>query len=473
MKDVLSVASECAPLVKTGGLADVAGALPHAMAGQGWRLRTLIPGYPAVLAKAGVDPHVVLDTDDLLGVPARVLSARIAGLDLLILEAPDLFDRQGTLYLDGSGRDWPDNPRRFAALSMAAARIATEGADGWRPDVVHCHDWQAGLVPYYLRGRGVPTVMTVHNVAFQGLAHRDMLDRLSLDPADFTAEGLEFWGQISALKAGLVWADRITTVSPTYADELTTPDFGAGLDGVFRARIGVLSGILNGIDTDVWNPATDPYAPTYDDPDGKAAATDDLRGELGLPPADGPLCVLISRLSHQKGIDLLIDALPALLRQGGQLAVLGSGDASLEAAVREAGQDPNVAVIIGYDEALSHRMVAGGDAILVPSRFEPCGLTQLMGLRYGTIPVVAHTGGLADTVIDANEMALRSGVATGFQVAPLSAHTLSRALVRVCEVHADRPAWRRMMANAMAQTVAWDGSAAAYARLYDEVAGPA
>ena len=473
MRNVLSVASECAPLVKTGGLADVAGALPGAMAGQGWRLRTLIPGYPGVMSQAGEGAETVLDLPDLLGVPARVRAATVAGLDLLILDAPEFFDRGGTPYLAGDGRDWPDNARRFAALSMAAARIATEGAAGWRPEVVHCHDWQAGYAPYYLRGRGVPTITTVHNVAFQGLSPQDGLAALDIDPTDFTSEGLEFWGQASALKAGLIWSDRITTVSPTYADELTTPEYGAGLDGVFRARIGDLAGILNGIDTAVWNPATDPYAPTYDDPAGKAAARDDLRGELGLPVSDGPLCVLISRLSHQKGIDLMLDALPALIDRGGQFAVLGSGDAALEAALREAGQDPNVSVTIGYDEALSHRMVAGGDAILVPSRFEPCGLTQLMGLKYGTIPVVAHTGGLADTVIDANEMALRSGVATGFQVAPLSAHTLARALARVTDAFADRDGWQRMMANAMAQEVGWDGSAAAYARLYDEVAAAA
>jgi starch synthase len=297
---------------------------------------------------------------------------------------------------------------------------------------------------------------------------------LRIDPADFTAEGgLEFWGQIDALKAGLVFSDKLTTVSPTYARELARPEFGMGLDGVIRARTADLVGILNGIDTATWDPARDPdIAKPYKSPRGKTAAKTALRGEFGLPPADGPLCVVVSRLSDQKGLDLLLDALPALLDRGGQLALLGSGDAALEHKFRAVAEHPNVGVHIGYDEAKSHRVIAGGDAILIPSRFEPCGLTQLYGLRYGTVPVVAMTGGLADTVITANPAALTMGVATGLKVYPLTADALAQALHRLCDLYADPPVWRRIQRRAMAQPVGWEVSAAAYADLYRSLLTP-
>lgn len=470
---VLSVASECAPLVKTGGLADVVGALPAALAAEGVAVRTLIPGYPAVLSAVTVTGTVMEDRD-LFGGPARVLAATAAGLDLLVVEAPHLFNRKGAIYLGPDGRDWPDNPERFAALSWIAARIGAEGADGWRPEVIHCHDWQAGFVPEYLALMGaagrVGTVLTIHNIAFQGPAPSDRLDRLRLPRHRFTKEGFEFWGRISALKAGLIGADRLTTVSPSYAAELMTPEFGMGMDGVIRDRRAALSGILNGIDEAVWNPATDPAITPYTGPAGKAANTAALRAELGLPAAAGPLCVVVSRLTEQKGLDLLIRALPALTGRGGQLALLGSGEPWLEDAFRAASADANIAVRIGYDEGLSHRMIAGGDAILVPSRFEPCGLTQLYGLRYGTIPVVALTGGLADTVINASPAALAMGVASGIQFHPVTADALAGALDRLCDLFADRDTWGRMQVNAMAQPVGWGPSARAYAALYEQVA---
>ncbi|MDO5706455.1 MAG: glycogen synthase GlgA, partial [Paracoccus sp. (in: a-proteobacteria)] len=401
---VLSVASECAPLVKTGGLADVVGALPGALKAEGVQMRTLIPGYPAVLdAVNGAVQVAAFGT--LFGGGGRVLSGRAAGLDLLVLDAPHLFAREGNPYLGPDGRDWWDNPERFAALSWVAAQIARNGiGDEWRPQVLHGHDWQAGLMVEYLHGLGrgyTRTVMTVHNIAFTGPADAGRIPALGLDPARFHSGAYEFFGHVSALKAGLMGADRITTVSPRYAQELMTPEFGMGLDGVIRHRRADLTGILNGIDTDVWNPATDSLIAPYTDAAGKAANRSALQDELGLPPADGPLCVVVSRMTHQKGLDLLLDALPALREQGGQLALLGSGEPWLQDAFRAAADDPNIAVRIGYDEALSHRMMAGGDAILIPSRFEPCGLTQLYGLRYGTIPLVALTGGLADTVIHA------------------------------------------------------------------------
>ncbi|WP_293014950.1 glycogen synthase GlgA [Paracoccus sp. (in: a-proteobacteria)] len=468
MMRVLSVASECAPLVKTGGLADVAGALPAALAARDVRMRTLLPGYPAVIG-ALKDGAAVQTFDDLFGGPATLLAGRAAGLDLLVIDAPHLYARPGNPYLGPDGRDWPDNPERFAALSWVGARIAADGAAEWRPQIVHGHDWQAGFVTEYLRqmpASDVRSVLTIHNIAFTGNADPGRLHALRLDPARFHSDGYEYWGKISALKAGLVGADALTTVSPTYAQELMTPEFGMGLDGVMRHRRAALTGILNGIDESAWDPATDPAITNYRRPRGKAANKAALRAEFGLPDADGPLCVIISRMTQQKGLDLLLEALPALIDEGGQLAVLGSGDPQLENAFRAAALADHIAVRIGYDEALSHRMIAGGDAILVPSRFEPCGLTQLYGLRYGTVPLVALTGGLADTVINASPAALARGVATGIQFSPVDAATLRNALSRLCTLYKTPQTWSRIQANAMAQPVGWDQSAQAYADLY-------
>lgn len=470
---VLSVASECAPLVKTGGLADVVGALPGALAGAGVDMRVLLPGYPAVIA-ALADAIAVARFDDLFGGPATLLAGHVAGLDILAIRAPHLFDRDGGPYVDAGGRDWFDNPERFAALSWVGAHIGRHGAGGWQPQVLHGHDWQAGFITEYLRQSGarVPSVLTIHNIAFTGSTDPSRIGALRLDPARFHREGYEFFGAVSALKAGLMGADRLTTVSPRYAEELMTPEFGMGLDGVLRHRGAALTGILNGIDDATWDPATDPLIQPYGAPSGKAVNTAALRAELGLPPATGPLCVVISRMTHQKGLDLLLDALPTLLQRGGQLALLGSGDPWLEDAFRDAARDPNIAVRIGYDEALSHRMIAGGDAILVPSRFEPCGLTQLYALRYGTVPLVALTGGLADTVINASPAALAQGVATGVQFSPLTVESLRNGLAHLCRLHADPVTWLRLQKNAMAQPVGWDGSARAYGALYaDLVAG--
>lgn len=462
MTRVLSVTSECVPLIKTGGLADVAGALPGALAGQGVEMRTILPGYPAVMA-ARPDAAVVAELGDLFGGPARIRRAALGDTVLYLLDAPHLFDREAGPYLGPDGKDWPDNPQRFAALAKAAAMIGADGIEGWRPQALHLHDWQAGLAPVYLRQLGagdVRSLLTIHNIAFQGLAPAHMLSALQLPAHLFTPDGFEYWGRISALKAGIVFADRVSTVSPTYAEELMTPEFGMGMQGVLAARGGDFTGILNGIDLDVWRPP-------YDAPEGKAPYRAALRQEFGLPESDGPLCVVISRLTGQKGLDLLIEALPALLDNGGQLALLGSGEPGLEAAFAEAAaRHPGVGLRLGYDEALAQRMIAGGDAILVPSRFEPCGLTQLYGLRFGTLPVVSLTGGLADTVVNASAAALAAGVATGLQFHPTGTLALSRALARLCGLYRQPDLWRRMMLNAMAQPVGWDASARAYAGLF-------
>ncbi|MEM6739400.1 MAG: glycogen synthase GlgA [Pseudomonadota bacterium] len=474
---VLSVASECVPFVKTGGLADVVGALPMALAAHGVDMRVMLPGYEPVIAALGKH-RVIAEEDDLFGGPARLLAGKAEGINLFVLDAPHLYDRPGSPYLDESGQDWPDNPFRFAALSWTAAYLARAGAGRWKPHILHCHDWQAGLAPIYLRQMGgkAATVLTIHNIAFTGSADVSEIAALRLDPAGYSPEGFEFYGRISALKGGLMAADRVTTVSPTYARELATERFGMGLDGVIRARGTDMRGILNGIDEVLWNPATDTaLAAPFDSPSGKAENRRAILTEMGLDPeGTGPLMVAVSRLTEQKGFDLLTEALPALLERGGQFAMLGSGSADMEAQFNAlAATHPRVAVRIGYDEGLAHRLIAGGDTIVVPSRFEPCGLTQLYGLRYGTLPLVARTGGLADTVIEANLAARLVGAGTGFVVEPGSVSALIDGIDRLSTLWANRSAWEGVVQAAMTHPVGWGPSASAYAALYGEVTGMA
>lgn len=477
---ILSVASECSPFVKTGGLADVVGALPKALAQAGVETRVMLPMYPVVkpLAK---DASATVELGDVFGGPARLLATEAEGLSLLLLDAPHLFERGAGIYLDETGHDWWDNAQRFAALSRIAAQVATEGFEGWRPDLVHAHDWQTGLVPWYLRQQNakVPSVLTLHNIAFQGVFDRGLMEPLQLDPAGFTQDGYEYYGQISFLKAGVVAANYVTTVSPTYARELMLPEWGMGFEGLLRARKSHLTGILNGIDLDIWDPDTDPdIAENFNSRKlkRKAVNREALEQKFGLTAnPDAPLFCVISRLTEQKGLDLLLQALPVLVERGARLALLGSGDKALEEAFRQAAQNypGSVGTIIGYDESLSHLMQAGSDAILVPSRFEPCGLTQLYGLRYGTLPVVSRTGGLADTVIDANEAALASGSATGVQFSPVTAAALEQAIDRTCDLFSCPKTWAAMMRNAMRHPVGWDASAEDYVSLYKEVLGQA
>lgn len=473
MGRVLSVASECVPLVKTGGLADVVGALPGALAGAGWDMRVLLPAYRGLSARIGEVAGVW--AGEVFGGAARVLSGQAGGVRVLLLEAPHLFDRAGGPY--GDGADFADNPERFAALCLAGAAIARGGlADGWVPDIVQAHDWQAGLLPAYLRygdETGVRTVITVHNIAFQGLAPADRLAALGLPGGAFHADALEYYGQLSALKAGLVTADAITTVSPTYAEELMRPEFGMGLEGVIAARADVLHGILNGIDDAVWNPEADPEIHPYSVRRlaRKAVNRAALIAEFGLGEVPGPLAIVVSRLTGQKGIDLILAALPEFVAAGGGLAVLGTGEPGLEAALAEAAarHPGRVGLRIGYDEAASHRMFAGGDAVLVPSRFEPCGLTQLYGLRYGCVPVVAATGGLNDTVINASPAALAAGAATGVSFHPTDALALGQALRRLVALHGDGRAWAALQRAGMRQDLGWGASAARYAALYADL----
>ncbi|MCF6367807.1 glycogen synthase GlgA [Rhizobium halophilum] len=471
--NVLSVASEIYPLIKTGGLADVVGALPLALDEHGVRTRTLIPGYPAVM-RAVRDASPCLHYDDLLDHAATILEARHEGLDLLILDAPSLFDRAGGPYLDTDGQDYGDNWRRFAALSRAGADIALGRIEAWRPDLVHVHDWQTGLLPAYLRYSGKPappSLMTIHNIAFQGRYGVDIFPHLGLPPDAYSIEGIEYWGGIGYLKAGVQAAAAVSTVSPTYAEEILTGEFGLGMEGVLASRAGNLHGIVNGIDADVWNPERDPlikanYSTANLKNRGKNKRA--VAERFGLEQEDGPLFCVVSRLTGQKGMDLLAECVGDLVPQGGRLAVLGSGEAWLEDAFRHAAaQHPGrVAIITGYDEPLSHLMQAGSDAILIPSRFEPCGLTQLYGLRYGCIPVVARTGGLNDTIIDANPAALAAKVATGISFAPTTNDGLRRALRRTFRLYADQKAWLAMQKQGMKSDVSWNKSAGVYAALY-------
>ena len=475
---VLSVAAEAFPLVKTGGLADVAGALPGALASEGVEMRVMVPGYPAVM-QALTGAAVIRTYADLLGAEARLVAAKAHGLDLIVLDAPTLFDRPGNPYLAPDGADWPDNWRRFAAFGRAAADIGEGKVDAFVPDVVHCHDWQAGLVPAYLRfaaDQAAKSVVTIHNIAFQGVFPAAVFASLGLPAAAWNVEGAEYYGSVGYLKAGLHFADAITTVSPTYAGEICTPEGGMGLDGLLRSRRAVLSGIVNGIDTAVWDPASDPHlAANYTATTlaRRSANKRAIEEAFGLAPGDGFLFCVVSRLGWQKGMDILGDCIDGLVTAGARLAVLGSGEAAIEGMFRSAvARHPGrVGVVTGYSEPLSHLLQGGSDSVLVPSRFEPCGLTQFYGLRYGCIPLVSRVGGLADTVIDANLAALDKGVATGLQFLPVTAPALGLALSRAIALRADPKAWRRIQQNGMKSDLSWGASARRYAGLYRSLAG--
>ena len=475
---VLHVAAEVFPLVKTGGLADVVAALPVAQAQAGADVRLLLPGLPAVMEGVqGV--RTVIDIGACFGaLRVRLLLGRMPGsmLPVYVIDAPYLYRRGGSPYQDSQGQEWPDNLQRFALLGWVAAHLAADDADPqWLPDIVHAHDWHAAMTCAYM-AEHVPTqaasVLTVHNLAFQGLFPMHDWPMLGLASYLMSPTGLEYHGQLSFMKAGLQFADQVTTVSPNYAREIATPEFGCGLDGVVRGRGAAVSGILNGIDGDIWNPATDAaIARPYDvlRLDGKVACRRALQVELGLDADERALLItLVSRLTSQKGLDLVLSALPELLRAGVQLAVQGTGEPALEAAFRMAQQahPGRVHVHIGYDEARAHRLIAGADAIAVPSRFEPCGLTQMYGLRYGTLPIVRRVGGLADTVTDATADNLAAGKATGFVFDAATPAALERCVRRAVALRGNTAAWGRMVATAMGSELSWAGPAHEYEALY-------
>ena len=474
---ILFVTSEAYPLLKTGGLADVAGALPAALAVAGEDVRILLPAYPDAVA-AAKDKQDAISLGDPLGVgEVRLIKARMpgTGTELWLIDCPALYDRPGNPYVQKDGTDWPDNPLRFAMLSRVAAMLSVPGnATGWTADIVHANDWQGGLTAAYLHfwgGRHARSVFTVHNLQYQGLFGREILPQAGLPEAAFSVDGLEFHDKVSFLKSGLYYSDAITTVSPTYAKEIMGDALGCGLDGLLRLRSDVLSGVLNGVDDETWNPATDSlldHRYSLARRTGKAKNKAALQAELGLPTdAQAPLLGMVTRLTAQKGIDLVVDALPALRKSGFQLAVLGTGDTKWERALSDvAATDPNISVRIGYDEAMAHRIIAASDVFLMPSRFEPCGLTQMYALRYGTLPLVRKTGGLADTVVDVRQ----GDSGTGFVFESADGAALSAAAARAAALFKNVKAWRKVQRTAMQQDFSWAHAAQAYQKLYRDLA---
>jgi starch synthase len=457
---VLFVTPECAPITKTGGLGDVSAALPEALRAAGMDVRTLLPGYKEVLEALG--RAKLRATVQVLGEECRLYEAQ----PFLVVDCPRLYVRDGGPYQTNDGRDWDDNALRFGVLSKVAALLGTPRSPlAWRPRVVHCNDWPAALAPVYLEGepQRAATLMTVHNLAFQGNFDAGLLGQLELAPSRFTMEGVEFHGKVSFLKGGLSYADALTTVSPTYAREIQTADLGCGLDGLLRKRRSVLSGILNGIDTGTWDPATDArIARRYDAAslEGKAENKAALQRRLQLPIDDElPLLGAVGRFTHQKGIDLLAAAAEELVAMPAQLVVLGKGEPEHERALAAiAARHPGgVAVAIGFDEDLAHAIEAGADVFLMPSRFEPCGLNQMYSQRYGTPPVARATGGLVDTVVD--------GV-TGFLFESAESAALVAAVRRALAAYRDPAHWRRIQRAAMARDFSWGEAARRYAALY-------
>lgn len=474
---ILQVSAEYFPLLKTGGLADVTGALPPALRAHGCDVRPLLPGFPAVLAGLR-SPQFAGEFRTPWGTSLKLMTGLLPeGVQAYVLEAPALFDRPGNPYEDASRQPYADNHRRFAALAWAATALA-QGLDaGWQPQLVHGHDWHAGLVPACLRQAGVtlPTVYTVHNLAYQGLFAAHQFGELGLPGPFFQPEGLEFWGQVSFMKAGLQFASRLTTVSPTYAREIRTAEHGCGLEGLLRRRAGELSGILNGVDTGIWNPGSDALLTSrFSSADlaGKARCKAALQTEAGLAlEPRAPLFTVVSRLTEQKGLPLLLDAVDTLVAQGGQLLVLGSGDAGLEAAFLDKARQHagHVAVRIGYDEDFSHRIFGGSDVTLVPSRFEPCGLTQLYALRYGSLPLVRRTGGLADSVTDTDLITLDEGRATGIVFHHMDPADFLHALRRTFALYRRPADWLAVQRTGMAQPLDWTDAASHYAHLYQDL----
>ena len=474
---VLHVCSEMFPLLKTGGLADVVGALPTAQIAEGADVRVLLPAFPDV--RNGIPGTVLVAEIDSFAGRVGLRYGTYHGVGVYLIDAPWLYERPGSPYHDQSMHAYPDNHRRFALLGWMACELA-KGLDRyWRPRLVHAHDWHAGLACAYLAANGYParSIFTVHNLAYQGLFSAHHMQELWLPPSFFSLYGLEFYGQISFLKAGLYYADHVTTVSPTYAREITRPEFGYGMEGLLqdRQRQGRLSGILNGVDDAIWDPANDARLTACYDAERlkeKAKNKVHLQKAMGLQVNESlPLFAVVSRLTSQKGLDLVLDALPALLQQGGQLALLGAGDAVLQQAFLAAAADypEQVGVQIGYHEAFSHRIIGGADVILVPSRFEPCGLTQLYGLKYGTLPLVRRTGGLADTVVDCALENLADGTASGFVFDDCDAVALGNAIRRAMVLWSRPKHWRHVQRHAMGLDFGWQVAAKEYLSLYQRL----
>ena len=475
---VLFASAEIYPLAKTGGLADVSAALPKALAACGVDMQLLMPGYPNALESA-TNKSVQAEIMDFMGAgPMRLIAARMpdSGLPIWLVDCPSLFGRSGGIYLDENRRDWGDNARRFAVFSHVAAQLSLGLLlANWRADIVHINDWHGGLLPAILAGTAgqkPATVLTIHNLAFQGLFPAEIYPQLGLSCGSVIPDGLEFYGKISFLKAAISYSDRLTTVSPTYAREILTGEYGCGLEGLLQSRANDLVGIRNGADYGVWDAATDPYlAANFDfqNVTGKRACKAALQAELGLEAdPEAPLVTFVSRITQQKMGDVIAAALPRIIDSGAQCALVGDGDRCIEEQFEAAARQypGRIAVRIGYEEAIAHRLLAGGDILLQPARFEPCGLTQLYAMHYGTLPVVRNTGGLHDTVVDATECSILENNATGFMFEGADCTDMLCCIERALALYRQPLAWRRVQRTAMVQDFGWPNSARRYLELY-------
>lgn len=477
---ILFATPECAPYVKTGGLGDVSAALPATLAALGHDVHILLPAYRGMKVSGEIGDGVEIAPWGPWPAAQLVPVKLDSGVTLLLLACPGLYQRPGGPYVDASGHDYHDNALRFGLLARIAAQLGTVHSPlkGWIADVVHANDWPCGLAPMYLaQSRMIaphePTassVVTIHNLAFQGVFPMGSADLLGVPHHWRGMDGVEFWGQLSMLKAGLQFADAITTVSPTYAREIQTTAHGVGFDGILRARSSRLRGILNGIDTRTWDPQKDPLLPFHfgaGKMQGKAQCKAALQARVGLPAEAGAmLFAVVSRLTPQKGIDLVLGALPRLLAAGGQLVVLGQGEPALQQALKDAAQKhpKQVAVTLGFDEGLAHLVEAGADAFLMPSRFEPCGLNQMYSQAYGTPPIVAPVGGLVDSVTDASADPQHG---TGFIMTGVDPAGFDDALARALRAWREPQRWRRIQANGMARHFGWEDSAMQYLEVYE------
>jgi starch synthase len=479
---VLFVTSEAFPLIKTGGLADVSGALPKAIVHLpefSGEIKILIPAYSGLLSKLASVKQIA--TIQALGQQCKLFMGKMpdSSIDVIAIQNDVLYERAGGPYADQNGNDWPDNALRFGVLSRVASLLTRNDSPlNWKPDLVHCNDWQTGLTPAYMKlvdHVTVKSIFSIHNMAYQGNFDRSQLNVLELPTQHFNISGFEFYEQISFMKAGLFYADHLSTVSPTYAKEIQTVTFGFGLQGLLATRQNNLTGILNGIDTQDWNPATDKHLTKHyscKNIAGKKAIKKDLQKRLGLTiDADAPLLGIVSRFAYQKGLDLLPQIIPTLIADGCQVAILGSGEKPLEEAftILQKTYPNSLSVTIGYNEPLSHNIMAGADMFIMPSRFEPCGLNQLYGLAYGTPPIVSATGGLADSIHDTSPDSIKNNTATGFVIKNVTQVSLLVAIRYAVSLWKDKENWRKIQKNGMETNVSWSSSANLYLDLYKKV----
>jgi starch synthase len=478
MSKILYISSEAFPLIKTGGLGDVAGSLPAALVKQSEDVRLLLPAYPQVLDK--IAKRKTLASGSYYNLAVEILETRLPGSNVTVwlVDCPALFNRPGGPYTDGHGQVWHDNALRFAVFCHAAVDISLDNLDlHWQPDVVHCNDWQSGLVPALLslQAKRPATIFTIHNLAYQGVFDQQTFDDLHLPYELWQLNGLEFYSQLSFIKGGLAYADKITTVSPRYAEEILLPEFGYGLDGLLASRSEDISGILNGIDEQHWNPGTDEYLEqNYNrrSLDKKSINKTQLQQELSIPVDASTFMIgMVSRLVEQKGLDIILQSLSTIVDTPFQLVVLGTGQTHYEIQLSEWAQiyPDHIKVIIGYDERLAHRIEAASDAYLMPSTFEPCGLNQLYSLRYGTLPIATAVGGLADTVIDASTENIKNKTANGFVLEEQTAASLINAIQRAMALYEKPETWRQLQVNAMSGDFSWQSSAERYIALYQQV----